>query len=152
MATWQTPRGSQPPPSILSQCLTSWMWVMMFTFYNYIWRCSCPSIQILELKVNRNIGNKIMANLFSLSSQPKTGLIDYEQLEMTARLFRPRLIIAGTSAYARLIDYPRMKKVLSLWKIKSCYFLLKPSNEFLSSVGDKCPTVLLKKCCSLQRK
>nr|XP_032641366.1 LOW QUALITY PROTEIN: serine hydroxymethyltransferase, mitochondrial [Chelonoidis abingdonii] len=42
---------------------------------------------------------------------PATGLIDYEQLEVTARLFRPRLIIAGTSAYARLIDYARMKKV-----------------------------------------
>ncbi|KAJ4933980.1 hypothetical protein JOQ06_006788 [Pogonophryne albipinna] len=42
---------------------------------------------------------------------PKTGLIDYEQLERNARLFRPRLIIAGTSAYARLIDYARMKKL-----------------------------------------
>ncbi|XP_053704703.1 serine hydroxymethyltransferase, mitochondrial-like isoform X1 [Synchiropus splendidus] len=42
---------------------------------------------------------------------PQTGLIDYEQLEKTARLFRPRLIIAGTSAYARLIDYARMKKL-----------------------------------------
>lgn len=42
---------------------------------------------------------------------PATGLIDYDQLEMTARLFRPRLIIAGTSAYARLIDYARMKRV-----------------------------------------
>ena len=39
-------------------------------------------------------------------------MIDYDQLERTARLFRPRLIIAGTSAYARLIDYARMKKVL----------------------------------------
>lgn len=48
--------------------------------------------------------------LFFLLLQPKTGLIDYEQLEKTARLFRPRLIIAGTSAYARLIDYERMKK------------------------------------------
>ncbi|KAG7275971.1 hypothetical protein CRUP_008459 [Coryphaenoides rupestris] len=42
---------------------------------------------------------------------PQTGLIDYEQLERTARLFRPKLIIAGTSAYARLIDYPRIKKI-----------------------------------------
>ncbi|XP_023008088.1 serine hydroxymethyltransferase, mitochondrial [Maylandia zebra] len=42
---------------------------------------------------------------------PQTGLIDYDQLEKTARLFRPRLIIAGTSAYARLIDYSRMKKL-----------------------------------------
>lgn len=46
--------------------------------------------------------------------QPATGLIDYEQLEATARLFRPRLIIAGTSAYARLIDYARIKKVRGL--------------------------------------
>lgn len=37
--------------------------------------------------------------------------MDYEQLESTARLFRPRLIIAGTSAYARLIDYARIKKL-----------------------------------------
>ncbi|KAB0397265.1 hypothetical protein E2I00_005318 [Balaenoptera physalus] len=42
---------------------------------------------------------------------PKTGLIDYDQLALTARLFRPRLIIAGTSAYARLIDYARMRDV-----------------------------------------
>ncbi|KAJ7998869.1 hypothetical protein DPEC_G00209440 [Dallia pectoralis] len=42
---------------------------------------------------------------------PATGLIDYEQLEMTARLFRPKLIIAGTSAYARLIDYARIKEL-----------------------------------------
>ncbi|MGH0161034.1 UNVERIFIED_CONTAM: hypothetical protein FKN15_050139 [Acipenser sinensis] len=41
---------------------------------------------------------------------PVTGLIDYDQLEFTARLFRPKLIIAGTSAYARLIDYARIKK------------------------------------------
>lgn len=43
--------------------------------------------------------------------QPQTGLIDYDQLAATARLFRPRLIIAGTSAYARLIDYARMREV-----------------------------------------
>lgn len=46
-----------------------------------------------------------------LSVQPQTGLIDYDQLALTARLFRPRLIIAGTSAYARLIDYARMREV-----------------------------------------
>ncbi|XP_076153700.1 serine hydroxymethyltransferase, mitochondrial-like [Alosa pseudoharengus] len=32
-------------------------------------------------------------------------------MELTARLFRPRLVIAGTSAYARLIDYARMRKL-----------------------------------------
>uniref|UniRef100_A0A8C6PSY6 Serine hydroxymethyltransferase n=1 Tax=Nothobranchius furzeri TaxID=105023 RepID=A0A8C6PSY6_NOTFU len=44
---------------------------------------------------------------------PATGLIDYEQMEVTAKLFRPRLIIAGTSAYARLIDYARIRKLCS---------------------------------------
>ncbi|KAJ3601972.1 hypothetical protein NHX12_029733, partial [Muraenolepis orangiensis] len=32
-------------------------------------------------------------------------------LDVTARLFRPKIIIAGTSAYARLIDYARVKKL-----------------------------------------
>ena len=46
--------------------------------------------------------------------QEDTGLIDYDKLEETARLFRPRLIIAGASAYSRLYDYERMRKVLSI--------------------------------------
>ncbi|QCD77921.1 glycine hydroxymethyltransferase [Vigna unguiculata] len=40
-----------------------------------------------------------------------TGLIDYDMLEKTAILFRPKLIVAGASAYSRDIDYPRMRKV-----------------------------------------
>jgi len=32
------------------------------------------------------------------------------QLEKSAVLFRPKLIIAGASAYARLYDYDRMRK------------------------------------------
>lgn len=40
-----------------------------------------------------------------------TGLIDYDMLERTANLFRPKLIIAGASAYPRDIDYPRMRKI-----------------------------------------
>lgn len=40
-----------------------------------------------------------------------TGLIDYEQMEDLAMLYRPRIIIAGTSAYSRLIDYERMRKI-----------------------------------------
>lgn len=40
-----------------------------------------------------------------------TGLVDYDMLEKTATLFRPKLIIAGASAYPRDFDYPRMRKV-----------------------------------------
>ncbi|XP_047136385.1 serine hydroxymethyltransferase, mitochondrial isoform X1 [Hydra vulgaris] len=43
----------------------------------------------------------------------RTGLIDYDKLEETAHLFRPKILIAGTSAYSRLIDYERMKKISS---------------------------------------
>ncbi|CAM6098862.1 unnamed protein product [Calypogeia fissa] len=40
-----------------------------------------------------------------------TGLIDYDKLEETATLFRPKLIIAGASAYPRDFDYPRMRQI-----------------------------------------
>ncbi|XP_004307174.1 PREDICTED: serine hydroxymethyltransferase 3, chloroplastic [Fragaria vesca subsp. vesca] len=40
-----------------------------------------------------------------------TGLIDYDMLEKTATLFRPKLIIVGASAYPREFDYPRMRKI-----------------------------------------
>lgn len=42
---------------------------------------------------------------------PTTGYIDYEQLATTARLFRPRLIIAGISAYSRLLQYDRFREI-----------------------------------------
>jgi len=42
---------------------------------------------------------------------PQTGLIDYDALATTARLFRPKLIIAGTSAYSRLLDYKRFREI-----------------------------------------
>lgn len=40
-----------------------------------------------------------------------TGLIDYDSMEANAKLYRPKLIVAGASAYARLIDYARMRKI-----------------------------------------
>ncbi|XP_048578710.1 serine hydroxymethyltransferase, mitochondrial isoform X2 [Nematostella vectensis] len=41
----------------------------------------------------------------------KTGHIDYDVLEQTAQLFRPKMIIAGASAYSRLYEYERMRKI-----------------------------------------
>src|SRR4029079_19709884 len=37
--------------------------------------------------------------------------IDYEQMEETARREKPRLIVAGASAYSRHIDWARFRKV-----------------------------------------
>jgi glycine hydroxymethyltransferase len=39
------------------------------------------------------------------------GLLDYEQLEHLARTEKPKLIIAGGSAYPRFIDFARIRRV-----------------------------------------
>ncbi len=40
-----------------------------------------------------------------------TGYIDYEQVERLAREHKPRLMIAGGSAYARIIDFKRFREI-----------------------------------------
>jgi glycine hydroxymethyltransferase len=44
----------------------------------------------------------------------ETGIIDYDKLEENALMYRPKCIVAGTSAYCRLIDYARMRKIADL--------------------------------------
>jgi glycine hydroxymethyltransferase len=41
----------------------------------------------------------------------ENGLLDYEELETLAREHKPRLIVAGGSAYPRFIDFARIRKV-----------------------------------------
>jgi glycine hydroxymethyltransferase len=41
----------------------------------------------------------------------ETGLVDYEQLERTARAEKPKMIICGASAYSRDWDYARIRAV-----------------------------------------
>jgi glycine hydroxymethyltransferase len=40
-----------------------------------------------------------------------TGRIDYDECEKFAMRIFPKMLIAGTSAYSRLIDYARMRKI-----------------------------------------
>lgn len=40
-----------------------------------------------------------------------TGLVDYEEMAMLAELFKPKLLIAGGSAYPRDWDYKRMRVI-----------------------------------------
>lgn len=42
---------------------------------------------------------------------PETGLIDYDKLQELAKLFRPRMIIGGASAYPRDWDWRRMREI-----------------------------------------
>lgn len=41
----------------------------------------------------------------------KTGIIDYEELEKIAKIEKPKLIIAGASAYSKIIDFKKIKKI-----------------------------------------
>merc|ERR1719199_1192223 len=45
------------------------------------------------------------------SVHPETGLINFEQLRERALLFRPKLIIAGASAYARILDFGKFRDI-----------------------------------------
>jgi len=41
----------------------------------------------------------------------KTGIIDYDGLEEAAMKFKPKMIIAGFSAYPRDLDYKRFRDI-----------------------------------------
>jgi len=43
--------------------------------------------------------------------KPEDGRIDYDQVDALAREHRPRLIVAGASAYPRVIDFERFAKI-----------------------------------------
>jgi len=47
----------------------------------------------------------------SYKVDPNTGYIDYDKMEELAISFRPKMRIAGASAYPREWDYPRMRKI-----------------------------------------
>jgi len=48
---------------------------------------------------------------FPYKVSPVTGLVDYDALEAQALVYRPRMIVAGASAYPREWDYKRLRKI-----------------------------------------
>jgi RpiB/LacA/LacB family sugar-phosphate isomerase len=46
---------------------------------------------------------------YGVSKQTET--IDYDALEVQAREVRPKMITAGASAYSRIIDFPRLRRI-----------------------------------------
>jgi len=50
---------------------------------------------------------------FDYGLDPVTETIDYESVERLAQLHRPKMIVAGASAYPRLIDYERLGRIAS---------------------------------------
>ncbi|MBT8224726.1 MAG: glycine hydroxymethyltransferase [Dactylosporangium sp.] len=57
-----------------------------------------------------NISGKMFEQR-SYGVDPVTGLLDYDALLATAREFRPLVIVAGYSAYPRLVDFRRMREI-----------------------------------------
>ncbi|MYX35250.1 MULTISPECIES: glycine hydroxymethyltransferase [Streptomycetaceae] len=57
-----------------------------------------------------NISGK-MFDQRSYGTDPATGLLDYEALRKTAREFRPLVIVAGYSAYPRLVNFRIMREI-----------------------------------------
>jgi len=57
-----------------------------------------------------NFSGKIF-NAVQYGLDPATGEIDYAQVESLALEHRPKLIIAGFSAYSRVIDWARFRKI-----------------------------------------
>jgi glycine hydroxymethyltransferase len=57
-----------------------------------------------------NFSGKIF-KAFQYGLDPNTGEIDYVQVEKLAQEHRPRLIVAGFSAYSRVIDWERFRKI-----------------------------------------
>ena len=43
--------------------------------------------------------------------KPETGEIDYAQLERLARAHRPKVLVAGFSAYSRILDFARFRAI-----------------------------------------
>jgi len=57
-----------------------------------------------------NISGKYF-KIVSYGVQPETGCLDYDQVEALARKHSPRLIVAGASAYPRVIDFAAFRMV-----------------------------------------
>jgi len=50
-------------------------------------------------------------NSFHYEVDKETGLIDYDQIEALAKKHKPKLIIAGGSAYSRIIDFKKFREI-----------------------------------------
>lgn len=57
-----------------------------------------------------NISGKLY-NIVSYGVDRETERIDYDEVARSAREYRPRLIIAGASAYSRIIDFSRFRAI-----------------------------------------
>jgi glycine hydroxymethyltransferase len=53
----------------------------------------------------------ILFKATSYKLDPQSGRLNYESIRQTARKFKPKMIIAGYSAYPRLLDFSKFKEI-----------------------------------------
>ncbi len=57
-----------------------------------------------------NMSGKIF-NSISYGLHPETEVLDYDEVERLAHEHKPKMIVAGASSYARIIDWKRFRKI-----------------------------------------
>jgi glycine hydroxymethyltransferase len=57
-----------------------------------------------------NFSGKLF-HAFQYGVHPDSGLINYEQIEALALEHKPKMIVAGFSAYSRVLDFPRFRAI-----------------------------------------
>ena len=62
-----------------------------------------------------NISSKMMQCRAATMSIAKTGLFDYGALQTQVKKEKPAILIAGYSAYPRLIDFAKMREIADRW-------------------------------------
>ena len=78
-------------------------------------------------------------NAFHYEVDENTGLIDYEQVKKLALEHKPKIIIAGGSAYSRVIDFKKFREIAD--EIKA--YLMVDMAHFSGLVAEKdIPTLL----------
>ncbi|MCM8784084.1 MAG: serine hydroxymethyltransferase [Candidatus Omnitrophica bacterium] len=53
----------------------------------------------------------IFYNIVTYGVNRSTELIDYDQVEILAKRHRPKMILAGASAYSRIIDFKKLREI-----------------------------------------
>ena len=79
-----------------------------------------PGDKILSLSLNEgghlthgyplNFSGKVYQS-FHYSLDPKTEMLDYDEILNIAKIVRPKLIITGYSSYSRLIDFEKFRSI-----------------------------------------
>jgi glycine hydroxymethyltransferase len=71
---------------------------------------SSDSLRNSQTAKKKMTASSIYFQSFPYAITPDTHLIDYDALAKQAKVFKPRLIICGASAYPRDWDYARLKQ------------------------------------------